>query len=132
MKDRVTSLTAILIIVFIAILLFAGIFAYWQYENYKTPIVASPQAQTTAQISEQDAIDLVKNLPEVKSWLALFNQPDGTSSIGGKPVIEVDHQDSAIYVVHAYEWVNQGADSHTATEGWYDVDKKTGEIKSEF
>jgi hypothetical protein len=47
MKDRITSLTAILIIVFIAMLLFAGVFAYWQYENYKTPSVASPQTQGT-------------------------------------------------------------------------------------
>ena len=30
-------------------------------------------------------MDLVKNLPEVKNWLALFTNPDGTSpKTGGK------------------------------------------------
>lgn len=95
-------------------------------------IISSFTFTNSAKISEQDAVNSVKNLPEVKSWLALFNQPGGKSSIGGAPIIEVDHQDSSIYVVHVYEWVNQGADSHTATQGWYDVNKVTGEIKSEF
>ena len=84
---------------------------------------------STKIISEKDAIKLVKNLPEVKNWLSLFSQPDGSNmKTGGKPFIDLDHQDDNTYFIHAYELTT----NHLATFNWYDVDKKTGNIKSEF
>ena len=92
-----------------------------------TPSNESPTS--TIIISEKEAIKLVTNLPEVKNWLSLFSQPDGSSQkTGGKPFIDLDHQDDNTYFIHAYELTTD----HLATFNWYDVNKKTGNIKSEF
>lgn len=132
MSDRISTITAILIIIFIAMVLFSGVFGYWKYMDLKTRVV-SPEVRNNIiannrELSAEDAIGLVRNLPEVKNWLALFDQPNSVSSKGGRPVIEVDHQDSVNYIVHVYEII---AD-HTATHNWYDVNKVTGEVKSQF
>jgi hypothetical protein len=83
----------------------------------------------TKNVSEQDAINLVKNLPEVKKWLSLFAQPDGSNpKTGGKPVIELGSKNENTYFIHVYELLSD----HSATFNWYDVDIKTGNIKPEF
>ncbi len=43
-------------------------------------------------------------------------------------IIQVDHEDGESYVVHCYDIVVD----HTATSGWYYVNKKTGKITSMF
>lgn len=92
-----------------------------------TPSDANPVA--VQNITEQDAVNSVKNLPEVKNWLALFSQSDGSDpKTGGKSFIEIDHKDENTYFVHAYEILPD----HTATFNWYDVDIKSGNIKPEF
>lgn len=49
--------------------------------------------------------------------------------------IAIDHSDENEYVIHAYENViddpKTGA-GHTATWGWYYVNKKTGKVTSMF
>lgn len=123
----------ILLYILIGAIAYGLMYYFFFSKNGNSYNPQSYQIQNNSQIangkiSEQNAINLVKNLPEVKNWVSLFNKPDGTSSIGGKLTIEVDHQDSTTYVVHAYEIVN----NHTVTHNWYDVDKKTGNIKPEF
>lgn len=74
---------------------------------------------------------MVKNLPEVKSWLKLFSGPGGISPVtGGKPVIEFDSMEEKNYVIHVYEEIPR--DHHTATFDWYFVNLSTGEIRSSF
>ena len=43
--------------------------------------------------------------------------------------VEVDHEEGNKYVVHVYEVVNHEEFSHTATYGWYYVDKDSGKIE---
>ncbi|MBI4276797.1 hypothetical protein HY629_03090, partial [Candidatus Uhrbacteria bacterium] len=43
---------------------------------------------------------------------------------GGRAFIEVDHTEGDIATVHVYEILRD----HSATLGWYDVDKKTGAV----
>ncbi len=42
--------------------------------------------------------------------------------------IEFDHMDGNRYVIHVYEVVEQENNTHTATKGWYYVDRDTGEV----
>jgi hypothetical protein len=85
------------------------------------PPPAPPAVLTTA----DDAVAKVKALPDVAEWVATV------TAAGGSPRIEVDSEDSAAYTVHVYEIVKQTDDmpSHTATMGWYTVDKTTGNVK---
>ena len=43
--------------------------------------------------------------------------------------VEVDHEEGNKYVIHVYEIVNHEDISHTATYGWYYVDKDSGTIE---
>ena len=80
-------------------------------------------------ISEEEAINLVRNLPEVTEWLSLFTEPGDTSpTTGGKPMIIIDSKSEQGYSVHIYEQLSD----HTATFNWYSVNSKTGEITSTF
>ena len=80
---------------------------------------------------DQKAVQLVRDLPEVKTWLVLFSGPDGTGpKTGGKPVFTVDSKKGTIYRVHAYEEVP--SDGHQATFNWFNVNIETGEVTKEF
>ncbi|MEK7562084.1 MAG: hypothetical protein AAB509_00175 [Patescibacteria group bacterium] len=129
------------IIVIIFILIAGGILAWWYGWIGKVPTVppvVSPILQPTSTqptsleekfISEEKAINLIKELPKVKEWLALFTGPGGTGpTTGGKPIIEVDSKTAEGYTIHVYELLSD----HTATFNWYSVNLKTGEIKPMF
>lgn len=93
---------------------------------------AAPKAQNkgaaNGQITEAKALELVKNLAEVKT----FFKNVGKSKVA-TPTIDVDRKEGNAYVVHVYEVVSDGPDSsHTATMNWFHVDIKTGKIKKEF
>jgi uncharacterized lipoprotein len=48
-------------------------------------------------------------------------------------IISVDNEDDKTFTVHCYDVIGKGtSEQHTATSGWYTVDKATGEIKSMF
>lgn len=80
---------------------------------------------------DQKAVQLVRDLPEVKAWLVLFSGPDGTGpKTGGKPVFTVDSKEGSIYRVHAYEEVP--SDGHQVTFNWFNVNIETGEVTKEF
>ena len=70
--------------------------------------------------TRQTALTRVGNLPEVKEYLSRV--PNG--------LIVIDHEDrdTNSYLIHVYEVV----DDHTATFNWYEVNKTTGAIKTEF
>lgn len=118
----------IIIWVCVATVLVISGFAYLKVEKSLNNDVKS--VETSEQdVAEQKAISAVKNLPEVKEWLALFSQPDGTSpKTGGKPVIKLDSVDGDIYTIHVYE----DTDTHTATFNWYNFDAKSNKISNIF
>jgi hypothetical protein len=101
---------------------------YFSVTRFQTKNQSQHQ-NTTSQITTSNlAIQIVSNLPEVKRWEQLFSNPDGTSpKTNGRPVIALDSETSTIYVVHVYE----DASGHTATFGWYDVDKNKGTVTKE-
>ena len=69
------------------------------------------------------AIDIVKNLAEVKAWLKQFSNEDGTSPItGGKAIVAVDSVNGDVYSIHAFESLTE----RNVTFNWYDVNLKTG------
>ncbi|MFV8826368.1 hypothetical protein [Alkalihalobacterium sp. APHAB7] len=70
-------------------------------------------------LTEEEAIE------KVRSYLDLQYDPDVN--------IVVDHEDNGRYLVHVFDIVpGNGGVGHTATRGWYYVDRKTGEIESMF
>lgn len=46
--------------------------------------------------------------------------------------LNYDHEADGKYVFQYFEVVGEGNDSHTATLGWYQVDKKTGAVSEAF
>jgi hypothetical protein len=91
------------------------------------PPGAQPGAPPTAAVSADEAIAKVKALPEVAEWIA------NVTKAGGSPHIDMDSEDAVAYTVHVYEVVKEEGDipSHTATMGWFTVDKGTGEVKQQ-
>ncbi|MGG4481218.1 hypothetical protein [Paenibacillus illinoisensis] len=71
-------------------------------------------------ITEKEAVKLVKNKYGYNS---------------SKLIVEVDNEVDNQYVVHVYEIViddEKTGEGHTATYGWYYVDKSSGKISSMF
>ena len=65
-------------------------------------------------------ISKVSSLSEVKEYLRTVPS--------GQVVIDHEDKDTNSYLIHVYEI----KDDHTATFNWYEVNKDTGEIKTEF
>src|SRR3989344_2614166 len=100
----------LLAIIIVAALIGAG---YWLMFSENSPLL-----DTLSEISRQQAVENVKNLPEVKQYLK--DVPNGK--------VEVDNELEGEYNIHVYEVKN----GHTATFNWYRVSIKSGEIRSEF
>lgn len=62
----------------------------------------------------------ISSLPEVKEYLRAVPS--------GQVVIDHEDKETNSYLVHVYEV----KDGHTATFNWYEVDKKTGKITTDF
>ena len=92
-------------------------------EASKAPKVsASPSPSTTsstgkAAMTRAQAESLVKDYLKKKGeYVPAF--------------IVVDSEDEKIFTVHCYDVIGKGtAEQHTATSGWYTVNKSTGEVK---
>lgn len=69
----------------------------------------------TKQINEQSAINLIKEYLEKNNLYLASN-------------IEVDSVEDRYYIVHVYDVITNDNESHTATTGWYKVNKYNGEI----
>lgn len=92
------------------------------------PSKAVRAKSTSSVLSEKEALELVRNRPEVKDFFA-----NVTKAKIAKAVVEVDRKEGACYVVHVYELVPDGPDSsHTATMNWYNVNFKTKKVTQEF
>ena len=76
--------------------------------------------------SRDDAVARVTALPDVAAWVKLVQ----TRSPANQVVVEVDSEDAGIYSVHAYELVRDELSEHSATFGWYEVDKASGVVRS--
>ena len=67
------------------------------------------------EISEQNAINLTKEYLEKNNLYLASN-------------IEIDGIEDKYYIVHVYDVITNDSESHTATTGWYKVNKYSGEI----
>ena len=82
-------------------------------ETPANPIQKSP-------ISDQEAIEKIRQLPDVKKYLR--DVPTA------KILIDHEEPETNSWVIHVFEIKN----GHTATFNWYTVDKMTGKITAEF
>ena len=105
----------ILVIIIVAALIGVG---YWLIFSENSPLLNTLSETGSTKVSRQQAVEKVKNLPEVKEYLK--NVPNGK--------VEVDNELEGEYNVHVYEVKN----GHTATFNWYRVSIKSGEIRSEL
>ena len=76
-------------------------------------------------VSAQRATLIIEALPEVKKY------QEALAVAGTKAVIDVEDLGDS-WNVHVYEIVSDGDLSHTATFGWYTVNKKTGTATKEI
>jgi hypothetical protein len=96
-----------------------------------TPVAPLPAPAPTAKsapptLSADEARDLVAALPDVVEWR------DNVTAAGGSAHIDVDSEDAGAYTVHVFEIIADQGDipGHTATMGWYVVDKNTGDVRN--
>ena len=84
-------------------------------------------------ISEIEATEFVRNLPEVQDFLKGALPYEETAPIRSQRLIEADQnptKENPYWLIHVYEFVSQNnQEGHTATQGWYQVDAQTGEIQ---
>ena len=73
----------------------------------------------------KDAVSLVEQLPEVVEYKKTLQDAGSTFHI------EAEDSDTS-WAVHVFEVVSQGDSSHTATFGWWEVNKTTGEVTKDF
>lgn len=85
-----------------------------------TNTVSISVTTTSTSVSKEQAVEKVRNLPEVKDYMTRV--PQG--------IVEFDHEDTAenTWVVHVYA---MSADA-SATFNWYNINKTTGETKTTF
>jgi len=80
-------------------------------------------------ITDQEAIELVRNTEEVKEWLILFSGPEQTSpKTGGRPAFIVDRSEENYHIIQVLE----NMPDHVVTFNWYKVNSQTGEVSKEF
>lgn len=103
--------------IIILLILALTIFGAWYFASQKANPSKLGQAGSN-QITKQQALEKVRNLPEVQSYLKRV--PNGR--------VEVDNEMAGEYNVHVYEI----KDGHTATFNWYRVSIKSGEVRAEF
>lgn len=126
MKKPFNTLPAI-----IAIIVILGIVGYLNFykpqrKTITTTASVSPAQKTTAspintsQIGEKEAIEKVRQLPDVKKY-----QKDVPNA---KILLDHEEPETNSWVIHVFEIKN----GHSATFNWYTVDKITGRITAEF
>lgn len=114
-------MSKLFILVVLFIVVGVGIYAFqwwgpWLVEQ--PPVVNKLEEIASTKISEELALEKVRNLPEVQEYLK--NVPNGK--------VEVDNELEGEINVHVYEIKN----GHTATFNWYRVSIKSGEIRPEL
>ncbi len=82
-----------------------------------------------------DALELVKERAEVKSWLARFSGSGGKSpKTGGVARFSIEATGAGKWTVHAYEDIpsSNRVEGRIATFNWYDVDLTTKTVTPQF
>lgn len=93
---------------------------------FVTACGSSPSVSVTKDAKEsKDAIHLVEQLPEVIEFSETLKAAGKTLSI------EAEDGDD-VWSVHVFEIVTDGDASHTATFGWWQVNKATGKVVNDF
>jgi hypothetical protein len=86
----------------------------------------SQHSKRSGDLTEQDAVELVRKRPDVQRFLRECKKVETPKM---KAVVEFDHKEGSEYVVHVYQIVPDDAKTyHTATMEWFRVDAKTGKI----
>ena len=83
--------------------------------------VSTPQVQLK-QLSDEKALEIIKNLPEVKDFLQRMDKASQ------KTFVEVRSKERGVITVQFAE----DHPDHTATFNWYILDSTTGVIKCSF
>jgi len=118
MKDSLKLIIGLLILILFLLSVYEGI--RYKKSDYKT----DGNSQFQSQITQMQAEDLVRNLPEVK------NKLDNSKS---EWIINADDRKDNWYVQVAEVIEDTQAEDtertgHTATFNWYKLDKNAGEI----
>lgn len=117
MKKRILLLFIIIIIAVAAVLFFL----FYSYTTTKARAQYNPSPQVEKSISQEEALQKIKMRTEVQKYEIELTK------LGSKAQIDVEDLEED-WNVHVYEIVVAGDSSHTATFGWYRVNKKTGNI----
>ena len=110
---RLLSITIVVILA--GIYVQTNVYKKASNDNYKNSIEVLSDLNKEKEIGETKAIKLVKQYLEKNNSYVASN-------------IEVDSIDNKYYTVHVYDVITNNDESHTATTGWYQVNKYTGEI----
>jgi len=104
------------------------------YENLPQPLLKGGEhiQQESDQLSEEEfekmdaAEQILRNDPEIKTWLALFDGPDNTSKNNGRAaILQLGIRDNGEVEFKLYE----SLPGHNATYGWYCVDIETEVVR---
>ncbi|HNT30510.1 MAG TPA: hypothetical protein PKL83_06185, partial [bacterium] len=76
-------------------------------------------------LTEEQAIELVKALPDVAQWIAAVEANDDADS---QPIFDANLDADGNYSVHAFEAFSD----HTATFNWFTVDPESKKITEMF
>ena len=112
---KLKKFLAITLVVFCAVVYLQSNVYKKDGNDFKDAIEVLSDYNKEKEIGEKKAIKLVKEyLEKNNSYVASH--------------IEVDSVDNKYYVIHVYDVITNDDESHTATTGWYQVNKYTGEI----
>jgi len=77
----------------------------------------------TGEVDKNGATEIVAKLPDVDKFCRQLD------AAGKRAILDTTEEDAQTWMVHVYEIVDDGNSmSHTATFGWFKVDKKTGKV----
>lgn len=76
-------------------------------------------------VSEVRAIDMVSNLPEVKTFVATLTAKHASPHVTANDQLQYDSNNQPYWDVQVYESLSD----HNSTFGWYDVYQNTGKIE---
>jgi hypothetical protein len=82
------------------------------------------QNEQSVEYEKSKIASVVRDIPEVREWMALFTD-DGKSPItGGSPILEILGYDDGVYTVHLYERMSD----RVVTFNWLYIDPSTKKI----
>ena len=99
---------------------------YRDYTNIDDGVRITDQEMTESAKS----VKLVEQIPEVAEWLKQFSGPKGTSTkTYARGFVQTESRLGDVYSVHVYEEPGLYEHFPIKTIGWYEVNRKTWEVK---